>query len=283
MATFNETEREAIILNAVWGIINDMVNYGIFERFTRNSDVVLIFPKATHMRLFNILLADFLSLPHPRRNDPVPFNLPEPPSNAAPSDLTHLFYLKQLCADPKLGKDTIAIKRVVDEFSGWLESEAVVKKVWLPTIDTELDMKIGRIQFLKICGDIAKHNFTRLSQNVKRIQRILDAHGVQIDESQAYLVLPEFYEWFHTNIFACLASTIAEFLNNLRLEIFTYLEPEFARAYHSVEPEPRYRYHIPTAITQPLAKGMYWELMNMVRARPYMQRFAVSPHLKKLY
>ena len=82
---------------------------------------------------------------------------------------------------------------------------------------------------MKICGDIAKHNFLRLSQNVKRLRRALEINGHTIDEGQAYLLLPEFYEWFHTNIFAYHSSTIAEYLNNLRLGIFAYLQPEFAR------------------------------------------------------
>ena len=46
---------------------------------------------------------------------------------------------------------------------------------------------------------------------------------------------------------------------------------------------PMYRFHVPLAITQPLAKEMYWELMNMVRGRPYMPRFEVSQYVKMRY
>ncbi len=35
-----------------------------------------------------------------------------------------------------------------------------------------------------------------------------------------------------------------------------------------------YRFHVPSAITHPLAKEMYWELMNVVRAPPYMPKNA---------
>ena len=44
-----------------------------------------------------------------------------------------------------------------------------------------------------------------------------------------------------------------------------------------------YRYHIPSAITHPLAKEMYWELMNMVRAHPFMPHFEVSQDVKMRY
>ncbi len=283
MTTFNETEQEAIILNAMWGMIDDMVNYEMFVKAERTTDVVLMFSTSTHMRLFNVLLVDFLSQPQPRQGGSVPFDLPQPPPNARQADLTHLFYLRQVCAAPKLGPDASMIAGPLDGFSDWLEAEAVVEKVWLPSINTELDFRIGRLQFMKICGDIAKHNFLRLSQNVKRLRQVLEANSHSIDEGQAYLVLPEFYEWFHRNIFAYHSSTIAEYLNNLRLGIFAYLQPEFARAYHEVEPRPMYRFHIPSAITHPLAKEMYWELMNMVRARPYMPRFEVSRYAKMHY
>lgn len=283
MTTFNETEQEAIILNAMWGMINDMLNYEMFVKTERTTDVVLMFSTSTHMRLFTVLLVDFLSQPQPKKDGSLPFDLPQAPSHARRTDLTHLFYLRQICATPKLGSDASMIAEPLIEFSDWLEAEAVVEKVWLPAINTELDFRIGRLQFLKMCGDIAKHNFLRLSQNVKRLRRALEANGYTIDEGQAYLVLPEFYEWFHRDIFAYHSSTIAEHLNNLRLGIFSYLQPEFARAYHEVEPRPTYRFHIPSAITHPLAKEMYWELMNMVRSRPYMPRFEVSPYVKLRY
>lgn len=283
MTTFNETEQEVIILNAIWGMIDDMVNYEMFVKTERTTDVVLTFSTPAHMRLFNVLLVDFLSQPQTPKGGLVPFDLPQPPSNARCADSTHLFYLRQVCTAPKLGSDTSRIADPLDSFSDWLETEAVVERVWLPSINTELDFRICRLLFMKICGDISKHNFLRLSRNVKRLRRVLKANGHAVDEGQAYLVLPEFYEWFHRDIFAYHSSTVAEYLNNLRLGIFTYLQPEFARAYHEVGPRPMYRFHIPSTITHPLAKEMYWELMNMVRARPYMPRFEVSQYAKMRY
>lgn len=283
MTKYNDTEQEAIILNAIWGMINDMVNYEIFVRPERASDVVMMFSTSTHMRLFNVLLVDFLSQPQARPREAVPFDLPKPPANARRSDLTHLFYLRKICAAPKFGSDASMIAGPLDAFSDWLEAEAVVEKVWLPSINTELDFRIERLQFIKMCGDIAKHNFLRLSQNVKRLRKALEENGHTIDEGQAYSALPDFYEWFHRDIFAYHSSTIAEHLNNLRLGIFSYLQPEFARAFHEVEPRHMYRFHIPSAITDSLAQGMYWDLMNMVRLRPYMPKFEVSPYVKMRY
>ena len=137
---------------------------------------------------------------------------------------------------------------------------------------------------VRVTRDAAEPHY--FSQAVAKRQAPVPSAGGQWPydrRGQAYLVLPEFYEWFHRDSFAYHSSTIAEYLNNLRLGIFAYLQPEFARAYHEVEPRPMYRFNIPTAITHPLAKEMYGDLMNMVRARPYMPRFEVSQYVKMRY
>lgn len=283
MPTYNQNEQEAIILQAIWAMIDDMVNYEVFVKSERVTDVELMFSTSTHMRLFNVLLVDFLSQPSSRRGGSVPFDLPQPPRNRRHADRTNLFYLRQVCATPKLGFKTSKIAGPLNDFSDWLETEIVVENVWLPSIDTKLDFRISRLKYLKMCGDIAKHSLPRLSWTLTLLRQQLEANGSTIDEGQAYLVLPEFYEWFHRGILAHHSSTIAEYLNELRLGIFEYLQPEFLRAYHEVEPRPKYRFHIPPEIMNPLAKEMYWALMNMVRARPIMPRFEVSRYAKMRY
>lgn len=176
-----------------------------------------------------------------------------------------------------------AIQEPLETFSGWLEGETFVKGVWLPSVEIETDMRVRRIEFLKICGDIAKHNFARLGINVTRICKILAAHGHSIDERQGFLVLPDFYEWFHTNIFVMHSPAIAQFLNDLRWGIFHYLQPEFARSYERVDPEPMYRYKYPSDFIHPLGRAMYWDLMNMVRARPYFRQFKAAQFTKHDY
>jgi hypothetical protein len=99
-----------------------------------------------------------------------------------------------------------------------------------------------------------------------------------------YAVLPEFWDWFHTHLFAYHASTIAEFLNNIRWGMFAYLRPEFARAFHLTEIAPTipsYAFHVPEAIKAPIARTMYWDMMNMARSTPYFPQFTVTTHAKQ--
>jgi hypothetical protein len=95
-------------------------------------------------------------------------------------------------------------------------------------------------------------------------------------------MLDEFYEWFHTNVFSYHASTIAEFLNNLRWGFYNYLVPEFRRSFERTG-EYDYKFDIPSDIVSPLGRAMYWDLMNMVRAPPWFPRFTVTQSLKGRY
>ena len=153
--------------------------------------------------------------------------------------------------------------------------------VCFPSINTKLDIKVPRLDYIKICGDIAKHNFMRLQVNVGRICRLLEANGHPIDEAQGYTVLGDFFQWFHEDIFVYHSSSIAAFLNNIRWAIFDYLTPEFLQSLRQTD-ELTYEFSYPTDCNDPLARGMYWDLMNRVRGKPYFPQFTVNPSLSLL-
>jgi hypothetical protein len=277
---FTKTEQEVIVLKAIWELIGETVNYAMFLKLPRADDTQLTFRTAMHQRLFNILLVDFLSQP---RN--WPFGLTVPPKGAPESERSVLFHLKRIASDPILNPNGgHALKLPLEAFLQWLETECFVEKVWLPSIEVESDIRVKRIAFIKICGNIAKHSFARLSANVHEICEILKANGRTIDPEQGYLVIPEFYEWFHTNIFSYHSSAIAEFLNNSRWGIYDYLRPAFDRSFTKDDPTSiAYRFIYPPNCNRPIAQTMYWDLMNEVRSAPYMPRFEVTRYLKMRY
>jgi len=98
------------------------------------------------------------------------------------------------------------------------------------------------------------------------------------------LALDDFYQWFHDDIFNYHASTIAEFLNNIRWAIYEYLQPEFHSSivWESREPA-KYRYTYPGGVSSKLGKSYYSDLMNEVRSAPYVPRFQVTKWLKLRY
>jgi len=272
------TEQEVIILNAVWELIGDMVNYEMFVRPNKTKDITMMPNSNTHKRLFNILLVDFLST-----LDAASFGLDSPPSGCSPTDKTYLYYLRRVISNPQLNRSgATLLSTPVDEFARWLEGECFIEDVWLPSIDVQSDLRVQRIQFLKICGIIGKHSFATMTRNTKDIASVLADNGVVVDDDHRYLVIGEFYDWFHTHVLGYHISAIAEFINNIRWGMYDYLRPEFEISF-TREDEIKYHYKIPADINRPLAKAMYWDLMNAVRSKPYMPRFEVTQFLKMRY
>ena len=274
-----EIEQECIILNSAWEMIDGMVNWTMFVKNDRTGPTNLLFHTEQCSQLFIILLGDFLFQLRGFKKRPIPLGLQGAPADARKSDLTFLYYLRQVCATPRLAQDASDLTACTEALATWLEGEFVAEGVNLSAVDDAIDLRITRYRYLKICGDIAKHNLARLETNVDHIRKLLDASGHQISEQEAYLAVSDFYEWFHGNIFIYHSSHIAELLNNIRWAIFEYLRPEFARSYHHNEGSedlPWYEYDYPTGCNEPLARAMYWDLMNRVRREPRLHRFVVS-------
>jgi hypothetical protein len=284
---FTAPEQEAIILNAAWTAIDEMVNFRMFDHLgDRTSDIVLGLRTENSLRLFNILLGDFLSPLTRIRDRELPFGLSSPLGDAKPSDRTFLFYLRRVSESPQFCANADMLRESVEAFANWLEAETQIPDVWLPSIETNVNLTIQRIKWLKICANIGKHNFMRLEANVGDIVKILSRNGVEIDERMGYAIIPEFWEWFHDHLFSYHFSAIAEFLNNIRWAIFGYLRPEFDRSYHVtsyIQQSPISAFHYPAGVENPIAQAMYWDLMNMARREPYFPRFTSSDYLKQRY
>lgn len=277
--SYTDLEREVIVLKAMTEMIDGMVNYEIFGRLKRTRNMNLMFNTITHQRLFNVLLVDMLSKP---TNDH--FGLLAIPEDASESTKTFLFYLRHISENPIFNTTGTALADPVETFATWLDGECHLENVWLPSINIETTIRVSRISFIKMCGNISKHSFPRLSGNARQLRNLLAENGHQISIEQAYLAMPEFYEWFHDDIFAYHGSTIGEFLNNIRWGIYDYLTPEFARSYKKPDAESRsHNYDVPDECNSDLGRWMNWELMGWTSSEPFMPKFEVTESLKKRY
>jgi hypothetical protein len=210
------------------------------------------------------------------------------PAKAAGSSKTYLTYLRRVVADPRLnsrGADLIGAP--LERFATWLDGEFTVQNVWLSNVEIELDLTMTRLESIKICSNISKHNFSRLGVDVGSICRIMGRNGRAITEEEDYLLLPNFYEWFHGNIFTYHTSHIGEMLSALIWGIYDYLFPEFVRAYVKDRPgdpdDILYHYDVPVLVGEGLPRVMYWDLMNDICGKPYMPRFRASWSLTERY
>lgn len=269
---FNSTEREIIFLKAVKELIDEMVNFEIGELIGNDPHSQFQFSSMTHRKFFNIILVDFLSCSDKK---------------VIGEQSSYLSALKSICSSPKFEQNNSInnLEKYINEFSEWLEKEVVVEKIWLPSIELETDLSIQRVEFIKICGNISKHNFSRLSGVVKELKTIFKRNNISLDDDEALVIIEEFYEWFHDDIFSYHSSAIAEFLNNIRWGIYEYLQPEFQQSigYETGDHPIKYHYTYPDKIKKGSARTCYWELMNDMRSKPYMKKFQVTEYLKMRY
>jgi len=238
-----------------------------------DPDSNIVFHSGIHQRLFNILLVDFLSKTDPHRQAPI-------------KQTSYLGGLADVASNPSFNKDNSVslLKESVQEFTAWLE-QTIEVDVWLPSIGREATLELARVKFLKMTGNISKHNYLRAMSVAKELQDILIKSGIAIDIHESLLVLADFYERFHSANLNYHSNTIAEFLNNVRWVIHEYLQPEFEQSivYEGTEHPRRYHYTYPEEIKDAFAKSCYWDLMNEVRSKPYVKKFKVTKWLKKRY
>lgn len=285
METLTPLEQEAIVLNAVAGMVDDMVNLTIFCPLgEKKTDICLLPQSADTLRQFAILLRDFLSPVKSLGKNPMPFGLPKPSDSERASDHTTLFYLGRVCESPLIGTDPTFLAEQVRQFRDWLDTTITVPNVWLSRIGVEVDLEIKRIDFIRIGGDLGKHNFLRLGGQAAKLKSILGKQGVEIDESQAYSALPDCWDWFHTHLLAYHASTIAEFLNNIRYAIRLYVEPT-AQATYRVEYKigeyaDAYTFERPAEMINSFGWEQYYGLLDWSRRKPNFPPFTVARSLK---
>jgi len=262
-------EQEVIILKATKELIDSMVNFQLMSLLGNGPDSEIAFKDYTHQRFFNITLVDFLSRTDKR--GPI-------------KQTSYLGGLREIVNNPYFDENNSVhnLKIATQEFKEWLEQEVEVD-VWLPSIDKETKLKILRFDFLKMTGDISKHNYLRAIGVAEDLKDILSKSGITVDINEALLALAEFYERFQ-DILGYHSSTIAEFLNNIRWGIYEYLQPELKKSivWEDGDP-PKYHYTYPKEIQGEFAKACYYELMNEVRSKPYMRKFKVTKWLKLRY
>src|SRR5882724_9958327 len=220
-------EEEVVILKAINEIVDSIVNFEVLTLAGTDPDSVIRFQSRTHQRFFNIVLVDFLSCTDPR---------------APLSQTSYLSALRAICGHPSFDFEGSIedLREASDAFVAWLNEEVSVD-VWLPSIDKKGAIQISRLSFLKMCGNISKHNFLRLAGVAEELKKTLAASGIEADLDDAMLALADFYQRFHTDILEFHGSTIAKFLNDIRWGIYRYMQPELLRSTVWTEGDTRMR------------------------------------------
>lgn len=271
-------EKEVITLKAVLDMINDMVNFETMSFYFNDPNSSVTLNTETHKAFFNILLVDLLSPPNEFFNGRNNYN--------------YIERLGEICKKPLMGEPTVKqdirfLKDAVDAFATWLSQPVVVEKRWFPSINLEIDLRIQRQDFIRMCGNISKHNFTQRTGQAKKLSKILKDSGQPFSRDKCLIALEDFQTQFSNDIFIYHVATIAEFLNNIRWGIFFYASTERGRCVTGRHDEKlnmnRYEYTYPPTVASDLGRNYYWGLMNDVSRPPYIEQFKVTKYLKMRY
>jgi hypothetical protein len=271
----SDEEKEILILKGVWESIDSMLNYEIVSLHHNDPESEINFNSITHKKFFNIILVDFLS------------------SKIFGIDKTCMQALQIICQNPQYNSDIISLQSATNNFKTWLDQYikldcgGAVRNFWFPTINQEICLKITHAEFIDICGNISKHNPFILDRKARTITEIFARSNVMIETNQALLLIGEFYEQFHDDLFSYHSGTIAEFLNNLRWSIYEYLQPLHRQSVQYFWDE-RYnrnahRFIFPDNIDNTYVRDLFLRLMNNVESEPYMPKFEVTRYLKLRY
>lgn len=270
--SISASEREVIGLCIVCEAIEDIVNHALLD--IRNveespNEATAYFPNAAHQQLFLIRLLDFAK-------------------EGGDSTLTGvkgacLDVLSAACVSRSFDvQGSIApLQEATERLNGWLHTPTTLK-LWLPTIDIEVDLHVPRLQLLFISGNQAKHNVSRLTGLARNIQKMLKSHGHDVSLEQVPLALDDFREHLNGDFFVYYGTWLAELINEVRWGLQQYLLPTFQASYR-LAPEiddMAYRYEYPASIEGAIPRSWFWRLMNHIRSGPYVKRFRTAEHFK---
>lgn len=271
ITNYTSIEREVIALQIAVEQLQAMVNHEMFHFSPGHVEIQATFASSSRLELFNLLFADFLE-----------------PVDSAILDSTDslLEVLYTVAKEPTLGDANVAsaLLSPTAKLKEWLD-QTIQPEVWFPSINRNVDLKLRRAQFIAICGNISKHNLSRLTRNAKRLAALFGDNGIDVSSINALRALDDFRVRFQEDIIVYHSTTMAELLNNVRWGIQEYLEPEFYRSFtpSPIQDDPKYSYKYPDGLQDLFAQARYWDLMNSVRARPWIDRFTGTQYLKGRY
>lgn len=264
-------EEEVVVLKATIELIDAMMNHEVVQLLGNMPFAEAQFKSMTHHKYFSVILVDFLS----ETDKTTPIGR----CSSYVESLKRISETPRFSDGAKIGDLTAA----VGELTAWLDEDVEVL-VWLPSLNRSPALTLTRATFLRMCGNISKHNFLRLGRVAKQLQTLLAHSGCPVDCAEALLALGDFYARFHDDILLYHVSRIAKMLNDVRWAIHAYLQPQYARSYvPGKDPSSPYNYTYPAGVTSPFARECFWELMNGVRSGPLFPRFKVHEVMRRRY
>lgn len=265
-------EISIFIINSIIDSIDKMVNKGMLDVYGDKPDQNIMFHTSENHNLFYILLVDFLS----------PFDKSLVNLSNRNTPITNL---NKIVSENYLNLEEVNdIENAIKKFKNWLEKKKDIE-IWLSTIRKKSIIKLSRLEMIKACGIITKHNAGKLNTKFSEMLEIFRRTDLDISKEDIILEYKKFYERFHDDVLLYHSSYIVEMLIKIRWSIYHYLKPIFEKSiYYVSDGMPgQYRYKIPKEIKTEFMEIIFWELMNRLRDKPYMENIETTKYLKLRY
>lgn len=264
-------EREIIGLAVCCAALSNLVNRQMLTLTpvaNHPGEVEVRFPSGVHRDLFLVRLLDFMS----ERGS----------ADLLGTPASCLRVLLDACNRRHfdVSGSAAALDVAVTALNSWI-SQVVRLKLWLPTLRINACLNVTRLELLKISGNQAKHNPSRLTGIANLLHELLHAHGYVVPITAIPLALDDLREHLGDNFFIYYATWIGELLNNLWWGVCRYLMPTHSACFVRDDVDPQlYRYDFPPSINDEVARQWFWGLMDAVRQGPYIQPFKGASYLK---
>ena len=169
----------------------------------------------------------------------------------------------------------------IENFRNWLNG-TFSDKIRFISIDKEYNIILDRYSLIYLCANYSKHTVSSLSSVCKIFMDKINIQGQIVEENDTFYLIKEFFENYNEKVLLYHSSVVAQYLNDIRWGIQNYLAKEYEESIQYKE-HGRYEYTMPKNITGNIDQYIYWELMNEIRQKPYIDKFNVNTYLRKRY
>lgn len=261
---YSPAEWEAIGLCIAVEAIDDIVNHALLDVYDEcdSGGVNVGFPTTEHRALFLIRAVDFVS----DSKNPMLSGL----------NGSCLGTLSQACQQCALGTTDGAARldATVRELKAWID-EPVPLALYVPTFGRDVTLNVSRRELVRLSGNQAKHNLSRLTGVAGALRGALIEAGATVSLLEVLLALDDFKEPLGEGYLVYHATRLVELLNEVRWGVHVYLRPAFEKAQerHDEAGLVRVTYRMPPGVDHEIPQRWFWRLMNHVRRKPVVPRF----------
>jgi hypothetical protein len=272
MINLSPLEKELLLLLSSVQIFDSIVNHEILSINVDENKIATIRPKSyTAMKYFFIYSLDFFSTATDLLN--------------YQENKNYLELLKELPQYSALLKNSASMLGNITELERWINKELIYENFYFSTFNYEVDLKVKRLDVLKINANFSKHNWTRLNACRKDLKNILLKNDLiknntdLIEDRNLFYTIDNFCDFFigDNQMIDKYLYCLAYHFNNIRLSIKYSLMPVYYDSieyFYEKDGIRRYRFKRQNDMSE-FEYYLFFDLMNWVGSKSIFEKFDI--------